>query len=278
MVESGDFARLNQFSDHLADEVTSYHSLTLPQAFGVHSLVSLHATVNSLDAFGDAVPHKDDRTSYFLTQFASHLAAKLPAETFQTIPHPHKLANSFNKRNQHLAHVSGQSHDWLKVKLAVFAGRVLRWMQLTGDIAQEPVVPDDVEALQRRNRALLKKARHSQRPVQEASVYEAADGTWTFLGPSYNHVQAHVVEERTSPVTPAVRPNAWPTAVMAAVRRHHAAQAGSDTVVFLGQTGEVYGDQYQAMPLGHAYETAGKAANYETLRQFLLERYISLRA
>lgn len=274
-VARGDFTSLNQFSERAAAKLTDRHTLTLPQAFAVHSLISLHATINHYDPFGQDVPHKDDRTSYFLTQFAGHFATRLPYETFQRAPQPHpvKLADILNRYNQQLAYRTGQPSVWLKTKLSIFASRVLRWAQLSENIGQEPPKQESLQALRQHNRTLLTKVRRQRQGIRSDGVYEGPEGRWSLYGPTYSLMLPGMVEEQNSET---VQPGSWPVAIMSAARQLPRTSTDTDMVAFLGHSGEVFGDRHGSMPLQPAYEAAGKPANYEALRGFLLQRYIDM--
>lgn len=260
--------------------------LTIPDVFAVHAIASCLANVNR----PLSVPHNRDRTTYFLTQFASRLAIQTPESTLQAGPDPFLFAQAIGQRTTALANAIGENSSWLQAKLFVLADRLLMRKHIGEVINAEPTIEvSDIAELTRNNNALLHELRRLQRYSIKSAVHTDEGSSWS-IHDMFN-VQTQLVT-MTEAANSSIQPDRWePQMIMSAIE--HADEGMTmlqinfdpsvrpnydefHRYVFMDDNGRLFADQHGAMPLLPFYEAAGKQGNYEVLRQFLLQKYCDL--
>lgn len=289
LVRRGHYGELMDFAGRSAADLAGQFELTLPRAFGVQALASVVATI--FRPFqNEGVPHMDDRTTYFLTQFANKLALGMPERHLRTGVNPTLYAKAIGKRSLLMAREAGESQPWLAAKLNSLAEAIALRTHLIDVISREPVAEvDDTNELRRSNNELFEELRRLRRYSIKSALHEGKTSAWSIHDMfNYRLRQATLIEQEGSDI----RLDQWSPMVMSAIEQH--LQLGVVTemtpakditdidfsnfgrIVFMDDRGELFGDAAGAVPLRPFYEAAGKPVNYESLRQFLLQKYFDL--
>lgn len=289
----GSYPRLRQYAKETAhDLVGDYQGeMTLPRAFGVHALASLDAV--AFRPFNEV--ESDDRTTFFLVHLARKLSLALPHHVVFGDVSPVQFAHVMGSHSgiKALANRHAENSEWLGRKF-VSLGESMAIRRHVGNITdREPKVEvDDAKELRQNNNVLFAELTRLRRYSIKSAIHEGEKSSWS-IHDTYNIKldAAAVVEAAGS----GIHVDRWSSMVMEAieqpvedkrlVRTEHNTDGDSTILdqmyyfgrhVFMDDKGELFADMEGAMPLWDFYKAAGKPNNYESLRQFLLQKYFDL--
>lgn len=287
---SGNFEDLQGLAAKNAAEVArrSPVELSLPATFAVHGVASFIVSMHR----PTEVPHCDDRSTYFLTQFATRLALQPSERQLHSGPDPFDFRTAITKRSELLSKAADNPPSWMGSKFLMLADRLMLRKHLLTTIDTEPRIEvDRLEELKEANDTLFAELRRLKRYSIKSAVHETATSAWSIHdGFDLRAQQQELVEVTKS----SIRPHEWrPCMVMAAIERpleedKEALVMSRPSIegrpnyeeygrhVYMDQVGELFGDAYGSMPLAPFYESRDMLGNYEALRQYLIEAYFNL--
>ncbi|HEX8763452.1 MAG TPA: hypothetical protein VF733_06905 [Candidatus Saccharimonadales bacterium] len=290
LIKRGRYPELLTRAQKLSQELMNDHEVTIPRAFATHALMSVYANVFRPPA--EEVLHTDDRTTYFLTQFAAALAMQVPKDVLSKGPDPYDFQKQISGKTASLLSAAiCEDPEWLLAKYRILADRLLLRQHTISQVEKEPVAKiADVKTLRRHNNELFQELRRLKYFSIKSAVHEAGDSHWS-IHDVFN-AQAEVatqVEERNSDI----RPDLWPLMAMTVIEHpdmdgymitpaHNFdlnIRPGYDQFrkfIHMDHKGELFADPHGAMPYWEFYKAAGKPGNYEVLRQFLIRKYFDL--
>lgn len=291
VVAAGDYGELFRTSDQLAQDVEDRagKDFALPYAFGVHSVASIMATLNDTRRGQKESPSSANLTSYFLSQFATHLALRMPDSVFEAKPDVTQLAERVAQKSLILAKRWNYDPAWLQTRSLVVGERMMFRQHLDHVIDLEPtleVSKTDMDELGRNNDALFNGLQRAGMLTVRSEVYEGHQSNWA-ISDTLKLRQIQLAKGQGHQV----RPAEWPGAFMDAYEMPADVKGVEDPELIqnirvinesismrglfanINDKGLISADLYGAMPLRRLYEKAGKPGNYEVLRQFLMERY-----
>lgn len=287
-VRRGDYGRIRSFAAEAALTLTTERDLTIPSTFAVHAISSAFASINRPSAALEV----NARTTYFLNHLASRLAWQVPEEALSEGPDPHDFALAARKRAALIARAIGNPTAWMNMKFHTLADKLMLRKRVTEIIDGEPTLnPNLTGDLRRTNQQLFSELRRLRRYSIKSAVHTEGGSAWSIqdMSEAYEQVLAAMIDDRSSAIQAELH---QPRMVMMAVERSADIEDlvvplittenmrpnydAFDHQVWMDEQGELYGDWNGTVPLHPLYKAARKPANYEALRQFLLQKYFDL--
>jgi hypothetical protein len=284
-------AQIQGRSGEVAQRLTNYlgDGLTMADAYAIHTMLSVQTDMTDHSLRQEERPWPSGHSLYFLTQFSSLLAWRLPAEEFERVD-PHQLLLGISPAIQRVAEGTGTEHRWLANKQMTLANalavRRLWEQQLTREASLHTNNPRE---LRLNNDALAAELRRLQRVNLTPTLYTAGTAQWSIHDMFDIQQQLAVISANTER---GVDIGVWSPMVLVAIERPETEETAGSLVVpiaeadvppldvsdlsrfcYMDDTGELFADPFGTIPLSMVYDRAGKRTNYEELRQFLLTRW-----
>jgi len=293
-IKSGSYEQVRNLAATKAAEaselLTDYRSqeaLSITDAFAVHGLMSFMATLNR--PHPSKAPYSSDRTTYFLTHFAGGLAQHVGEQELRDSPDTYDIVTGLQNVGERLGRAIGEPPEWVTQKFHTLSEYLSIRKHAMSLIEAEPTVEvDDIAELTRNNDALFKELNRLRCYSIKSAVHQDGDVAWSIHDGIDYHVQRGAIAADSE-----IKLGDWPPhfkflAVEQLADTEHVyvvdtvadqrkiSREGFGRIIFMDGKGQLYADHNAIFSYEDLYAKAGKAANYQALRQKMLRYYFDL--